>query len=76
MGTHGLCIAYPVVYQLNQDGSIMIDNDTSREAVVKRDMAIPITQETVEQLYGQEQDYELAYVKEYLESFHKSGEQE
>ncbi|HKL80088.1 MAG TPA: S41 family peptidase [Mobilitalea sp.] len=62
-----ILVSFPIIYQLNEDESIMIDTDENRNSVIDRDIVIPITDEAANMIYEEEIDYELEYAKNYLE---------
>ena len=70
-GMHGVefeygTLTYSAVLLLNEDGTIFIDTDSSREATVPLDVQIPFDEEAVKGLFDQREDYVLQYAMAYL----------
>lgn len=67
-GLNSIVIYYPILLQLDEDSQIMIDTDENRSSVIRRDVCVPITQESIKSVFEMKEDYELQYALEYLES--------
>lgn len=70
-GMHGVefeygTLTYSAVLLLNEDGTIFIDTDNSRDSTVPLDVQIPFDEEAVKVLFDQGEDYVLQYVMSYL----------
>ncbi len=59
-------LSYSAALLLNEDGTVFIDTDSSREATVSLDVQIPFDKEAVEALFDKGEDYVLQYAMEYL----------
>ena len=59
-------LSYSAVLLLQEDGTVFIDTDSSREATVSLDIQIPFDGEAVTALFEQGEDYVLQYAMKYL----------
>ncbi|MDE5966210.1 MAG: hypothetical protein K2G89_05195 [Lachnospiraceae bacterium] len=60
-------LAYSSVLLLNEDGSVFIDTDETREATVPLDIKIPFDERAVAALFDDGEDYVLSYVMSLIE---------
>lgn len=59
-------LSYSAVLLLQEDGTVFIDTDSSREATVPLDVKIPFDEEAVKILFQDGGDYALDYARQYL----------
>lgn len=60
-------LSYSSVLLLNEDGSVFIDTDDTREATVPLDVRIPFDERAVKSLFDDGEDYVLSYVMERMQ---------
>ncbi len=60
-------LSYSGALLLNEDGSVFVDTDYSRQAVVPLDVKIPFDLQAVSSLFDEGEDYVLEKAMEYLE---------
>lgn len=60
-------LSYSAVLLLNEDGSVCIDTDETRQATVPLDIRIPFDEKAVRALFDNGEDYVLSYVMSLIE---------
>lgn len=60
-------LQFSSVPTLNEDGSIYIDADMSRQATVPLDIKVPFDKEAVEAMFENGEDYLLDYARKYID---------